>query len=97
MNAYLDLLRRDGVLTMVGVPPKALEIEPFSLILKRMHLTGSGVGGLRETQDMLDYCADHHVTSDIELIPIQQVNEAYERTLKGDVRYRFVLDMKTLG
>jgi uncharacterized zinc-type alcohol dehydrogenase-like protein len=97
VNAYLDLLRRDGVLTMVGVPPKALEIEPFSLILKRRHLTGSGVGGLRETQDMLDYCADHHVTSDIELIPIQQVNEAYERTLKGDVRYRFVLDMKTLG
>jgi uncharacterized zinc-type alcohol dehydrogenase-like protein len=96
VNAYLALLRRDGVLTMVGVPPKALEIEPFSLILKRRHLTGSGVGGLRETQDMLDYCADHRITSDIELIPIEQVNEAYERTLKGDVRYRFVLDMKTL-
>ena len=97
VNAYLELVRRDGVLTMVGVPPKALEIEPFSLILKRRRLTGSGVGGLRETQDMLDYCADHHITSDIELIPIQQVNEAYERTLKGDVRYRFVIDMKTLS
>jgi uncharacterized zinc-type alcohol dehydrogenase-like protein len=96
VNAYLDLVRRDGVLTMVGVPPKALEIEPFSLILKRRRLTGSGVGGLRETQDMLDYCADHHITSDVEVIPIQQVNEAYERTLKGDVRYRFVLDMRTL-
>ncbi|HEX2056155.1 MAG TPA: NAD(P)-dependent alcohol dehydrogenase [Nitrospiraceae bacterium] len=96
VNAYLDLLRRDGVLTMVGVPPKALEIEPFSLILKRRRLTGSGVGGLRETQDMLNFCADHHITSDVEMIPIQQVNEAYERTLKGDVRYRFVIDMKTL-
>lgn len=96
VNAYLDLVRRDGVLTMVGVPPKALEIEPFSLILKRRRLTGSGVGGLRETQDMLDYCADHHITSDVEVIPLRQVNEAYERTLKGDVRYRFVLDMKTL-
>jgi uncharacterized zinc-type alcohol dehydrogenase-like protein len=96
VNAYLDLLRRDGVLTMVGVPPKALEIEPFSLILKRRRLTGSGVGGLRETQDMLNFCADHHITSDVETIPIQQVNEAYERTLKGDVRYRFVIDMKTL-
>jgi alcohol dehydrogenase (NADP+) len=96
VNAYLNLLRRDGTLTMVGVPAKPLQVQAFSLILKRRKLTGSGVGGLRETQDMLDYCGEHNITSDVEVIPIQQVNEAYERTLKGDVRYRFVIDMKTL-
>ena len=95
-NAYLNLLRRDGVLVMVGVPAKPLEVQAFSLILKRRKLTGSGVGGIHETQDMLDYCAKHNITSDVEVIPMQQVNEAYERTLKGDVRYRFVIDMKTL-
>jgi uncharacterized zinc-type alcohol dehydrogenase-like protein len=66
------------------------------LILKRRTLTGSGVGGIRETQEMLDYCAEHNVTSDVEVIPIQQVNEAFERTVNGDVRYRFVIDMNTL-
>jgi uncharacterized zinc-type alcohol dehydrogenase-like protein len=96
VNAYLNLLRRDGVLVMVGVPPKPLPVQAFSLILKRRTLTGSGVGGIHETQDMLDYCANHHITSDVEVIPMQQVNEAFERTLKGDVRYRFVIDMKTL-
>jgi alcohol dehydrogenase (NADP+) len=96
VNAYLNLLRRDGVMTMVGVPAKPLQVQAFSLILKRRTLTGSGVGGIRETQEMLDYCAEHNVTSDVEVIPIQQVNEAYERTVKGDVRYRFVVDMKTL-
>jgi uncharacterized zinc-type alcohol dehydrogenase-like protein len=96
VNAYLNLLRRDGVLVMVGVPAKPLQIQAFSLILKRRKLTGSGVGGIHETQDMLDYCANHNITSDVEVIPMQQVNEAYERTLKGDVRYRFVIDMKTL-
>jgi len=96
VNAYLNLLRRDGVMAMVGVPARPLEVQAFSLILKRRKLTGSGVGGIRETQEMLDYCAEHNITSDVEVIPIQQVNEAYERTLKGDVRYRFVIDMKTL-
>jgi uncharacterized zinc-type alcohol dehydrogenase-like protein len=96
VNAYLTLLRRDGVMAMVGVPAKPLQVQALSLILKRRKLTGSGVGGIRETQEMLDYCAEHNLTSDVEVIPIQQVNEAYERTVKGDVRYRFVIDMKTL-
>jgi uncharacterized zinc-type alcohol dehydrogenase-like protein len=96
VNAYLNLLRRDGVLAMLGVPARPLEIPAFSLILKRRKLTGSGVGGLRETQEMLDYCAAHNITADVEAIPIRQVNEAFERTLKGDVRYRFVIDMNTL-
>jgi alcohol dehydrogenase (NADP+) len=96
VNAYLNLLCRDGVVAMVGIPAKPLQVQAFSLILKRRTLTGSGVGGIRETQEMLDYCAEHNVTSDVEVIPIQQVNEAYERTVKGDVRYRFVVDMKTL-
>lgn len=96
VNAYLNLLRRDGVLTMVGAPAKPLEIQAFSLILKRRKLTGSGVGGIHQTQEMLDYCAQHNVTADVEVIPIRKVNEAYDRTLKGDVRYRFVIDMNTL-
>jgi len=96
LNAYLKLLRRDGVMTMVGVPPKALEVHASSLISKRRKLAGSNIGGIRETQEMLDYCADRNITSDVETIPIRQVNEAYERTIKGDVRYRFVIDMKTL-
>ncbi len=96
VNAYLNLLRRDGVVAMVGVPAKPLQVQALSLILKRRTLTGSGVGGIRETQEMLDYCAERHITSDVEVIPIQQVNEAYERTLNGDVRYRFVIDMNTL-
>ena len=73
-----------------------MQVQAFSLILKRRTLTGSGVGGIRETQEMLDYCAEHNVTSDVEVIPIQQVNKAFERTVQGDVRYRFVIDMKTL-
>jgi len=96
VNAYLRLLRRDGVLTLVGAPPKPLEVHAFSLIPRRRTLAGSNIGGIRETQEMLDYCAEHKIASDVEVIPIQQVNEAYERTLKGDVRYRFVIDMKTL-
>jgi uncharacterized zinc-type alcohol dehydrogenase-like protein len=96
VNAYLNLLRRDGVVAMVGVPAKPMQVQALSLILKRRTLTGSGVGGIRETQEMLDYCAERHITSDVEVIPIQQVNEAYERTLNGDVRYRFVIDMNTL-
>jgi len=96
LNAYLRLLRRDGVLTLVGAPPKPLGVQAFSLIPKRRTLAGSQIGGIRETQEMLDYCAAKNVTSDVEVIPIQQVEAAFERTVKGDVRYRFVIDMKTL-
>jgi len=96
LNAYLNLLRRDGALALVGASPKPLEIAAFSLIHKRRTLAGSLIGGIRETQEMLDYCAAHNITSDVEVIPIQQVDAAYERTIKGDVRYRFVIDIKTL-
>lgn len=96
LNAYLNLLRRDGALALVGASPKPLEVNAFSLILKRRTLAGSLIGGTRETQEMLDYCAAKNITSDVEVIPIQQVEAAYERTIKGDVRYRFVIDMKTL-
>ncbi len=95
-NMYLNLLRRDGVMVLVGAPQKPLEVSAFALIMGRRRLAGSLIGGIRETQEMLDYCAEHNITSDIEVIPIQQINEAYERTIKGDVRYRFVIDMKSL-
>jgi uncharacterized zinc-type alcohol dehydrogenase-like protein len=96
INLYLNLLRREGVLTLVGAPEKPLELQSFSVISKGRVLAGSMIGGIRETQEMLDYCAAHQITSDVEVIPIQQINEAYERTIKADVRYRFVIDMKTL-
>ncbi|MEJ7617769.1 MAG: NAD(P)-dependent alcohol dehydrogenase, partial [Pyrinomonadaceae bacterium] len=96
LNMYLNLLRRDGVMVLVGAPEKPLEVGAFSLIPKRRTLAGSMIGGIRETQEMLDYCAKHSITSDVELIPIQQIEAAYERTIKGDVRYRFVIDMKSL-
>ena len=96
LNAYLNLLRRDGVLALVGAPAKPMEVQAFSLLLKRRTLAGSLIGGIRETQEMLDYCTEKNITSDVEVIPIQQVEAAYERTIKGDVRYRFVIDMKTL-
>jgi len=96
LNAYLNLLRRDGVLALVGAPAKPIEVQAFSLILKRRTLVGSVIGGIRETQEMLDYCAAKNITSDVEVIPMQQVETAWERTIKGDVRYRFVIDMKTL-
>ncbi len=96
LNAYLNLLRRDGVLALVGAPAKPMEVQAFSLLLKRRTLVGSLIGGLGETQEMLDYCTEKNIASDVEVIPIQQVEAAYERTIKGDVRYRFVIDMKTL-
>ncbi len=96
LNAYLNLLRRDGVLALVGAPANPIEVQAFSLLLKRRTLVGSLIGGLRETQEMLDYCTEKNITSDVEVIPMQQVEAAYERTLKGDVRYRFVIDLKTL-
>ncbi len=96
INLYLNLLRRDGVLALVGAPEEPVAVNAFSIIPNRRRLAGSSIGGIRETQEMLDYCAEHNITSDVEVIPIQQINEAYERTIKGDVRYRFVIDMKSL-
>jgi len=97
LNLYLNLLGREGVLVLVGVPEKPFEVAPFSLISNSRTLAGSMIGGIRETQEMLDYCAAHNVTSDVEIIPIQKIAEAYERTIKGDVRYRFVIVMKSLS
>ena len=96
INAYLSLLKLDGTLTLVGVPEKPLEVSAFNLILPRRNFAGSGMGGIAETQEMLDFCAEHGIASDIELIPIQKINEAYERLLKGDVKYRFVIDMASI-
>ena len=95
-NQYLGMVRVDGAMVLLGVPPEPAPVAAFSLIGGRRSLSGSLIGGIKETQEMLDFCAEHNLTSDIELIPVQQVNEAYGRMLKGDVRYRFVLDMKTL-
>jgi uncharacterized zinc-type alcohol dehydrogenase-like protein len=97
INAYLSLLKLDGKLVLVGLPEKQLEISAFELVLPRRILTGSAIGGIAETQEMLDFCAEHGIVSDIEMIPIQKVNEAYERVLKSDVKYRFVIDMKSLA
>jgi alcohol dehydrogenase (NADP+) len=96
INAYLHLLRRDGNLTIVGAPPKALGVAAFSLIIRRRSFSGSSIGGVAETQEMLDFCGKHNITADVEVIPIQKVNEAYERLLKSDVKYRFSIDMASL-
>jgi len=96
LNSYLSLLRRDGSLTLVGAPEKPTPIASFNLLMGRRSLSGSIIGGIRETQEMLDFCGEHNITSDIEIIPIQKINEAYGRLLKGDVKYRFVIDMATL-
>jgi uncharacterized zinc-type alcohol dehydrogenase-like protein len=96
INAYLNLLSREGNLTLVGAPPKPLGVISFSLIMRNRNLSGSNIGGIRETQEMLDFCGQHNITSDVEVIPIQKVNEAYERLLKSDVRYRFSIDMASL-
>lgn len=95
-NKYLGMLRVEGAMVLLGVPPKPTPVAAISLIRGRRTLAGSLIGGIQETQEMLDFCAAHGIVSDIELIPVPQVNEAYERMMKGDVRYRFVLDMKTL-
>lgn len=96
LNAYLQLLKLDGTMTLVGAPEKPAPISAFNLIMKRRSLAGSAIGGIRETQEMLDFCAEHGITADIEVIRIQQINEAYERLLKGDVKYRFVIDNASL-
>lgn len=95
-NEYLELLKTNGVMILLGVPPKPSDVAAFNLIGGRRSLVGSLVGGLKETQEMLDYCAEHEITSDVEVITIDQINEAYERTLAGDVHYRFVIDMSSL-
>ncbi|MCX6551162.1 MAG: NAD(P)-dependent alcohol dehydrogenase, partial [Acidobacteria bacterium] len=96
-NQYLGLLKLDGSMVQVGVPETQVPITPFALIPHRRSLSGSMIGGIRETQEMLDFCGQHGITSDIEIIPIQQVNEAYERVLRSDVRYRFVIDLASLA
>lgn len=96
LNAYLNLLSRDGNITLVGAPAKPLEVAAFSLIMGRRSLSGSNIGGIAETQEMLDFCGEHNITADVEVIPIQKVNEAYDRLLKSDVKYRFSIDMASL-
>jgi uncharacterized zinc-type alcohol dehydrogenase-like protein len=96
LDAYLGLLALDGTMVNVGAPPQALPIHVFTLFGNRRSFAGSGIGGIRETQEMLDFCAEHGIASDIELIPATQINEAYERVLASDVRYRFVIDVNTL-
>ncbi len=96
INAYLNLLRPDGTLTLVGAPEQPMPVSAFSLLMWRRSLSGSLIGGLPETQEMLDFCGKHNLTSSVEVIPIQKVNEAYERLLKADVKYRFCIDMASL-
>jgi uncharacterized zinc-type alcohol dehydrogenase-like protein len=96
LNAYLNLLKRDGTMTLVGAPEKPLPVASFSLLFKRRSLAGSAIGGIRETQEMLDFCGERGITSDVELIRMQQINEAYERLVRSDVKYRFVIDLASL-
>ena len=96
LNAYLPLLKLDGTLCLVGAPEKPLPVAAFNVIMGRKQLAGSAIGGIAETQEMLDFCAEHEIGCEVEVIPIQQINEAYSRLLRGDVKYRFVIDMATL-
>jgi uncharacterized zinc-type alcohol dehydrogenase-like protein len=96
INAYIVLLRRDGNLTLVGAPDKPLGVSSFALLFGRRSLSGSLIGGIAETQEMLDFCGKHGITSDVEVIPAQQIDEAYDRLLKSDVKYRFSIDMSSI-
>jgi uncharacterized zinc-type alcohol dehydrogenase-like protein len=96
INAYINLLGRDGNLTLVGAPDTPLAVAAFGLLLRRRSLSGSPIGGIAETQEMLDFCGTHDITADVEVIPIQKINEAYERMLRSDVKYRFSIDMASL-
>jgi uncharacterized zinc-type alcohol dehydrogenase-like protein len=96
INAYIQLLRRDGNITLVGAPPKPLAVSALALLFRRRSLSGSLIGAIAETQEMLDFCGRHNITADVEIIPVQKVNEAYERLLKSDVKYRFSIDMASL-
>jgi uncharacterized zinc-type alcohol dehydrogenase-like protein len=93
---YLDTLKTNGTLIMVGLPPEPMEVPAHTLVSRRRSIAGSMIGGIGETQEMLDFCADHKIVSDVEVIPIQRINEAYERTIKGQVKYRFVIDIASL-
>ena len=96
LNEYLSLLRLNGVLCQVGLPEEPLPVSAFALVTNRHSLSGSMIGGMQETQDMLDYCAEKNIVADVEIISVKRLEEAYERMLKGDVKYRFVIDLKTL-
>jgi uncharacterized zinc-type alcohol dehydrogenase-like protein len=96
MNRYLNALKHDGTFTQVGLPSEPMEVSMFPMIFKRLKVSGSLIGGIKETQEVLDFCAKHNITSDIELIKMDEVNRAFERLIKGDVKYRFVIDMSTL-
>ncbi len=96
LNVYLNLLDLNGALVTVGIPIEPAAVSAFSLVVNNRILAGSGIGGIKETQEMLDYCFEHKIVSDIEMIEIQQIETAYERTLKSDVRYRFVIDLQSL-
>jgi len=96
LNLYLTLLKRDGTMILVGAPPEPTPLASFSLIPKRKRIVGSMIGGITETQEMLDYCAEHNILSDVEVIPMGEINQAYERMLRSDVKYRFVIDMASL-
>jgi len=96
VNPYLNLLRHDGSVVLVGLPPEPLEVSAFSVVSGRRSFSGSNIGGIAETQEMLDFCAGHNITAEIELINVQQINEAFDRLKKGDVHYRFVIDMTSL-
>lgn len=96
INQYLNLLRLEGNLTLVGAPPKPLALSSFGLIFGNRSVSGSNIGGIAQTQEMLDFCGEHNITADVEVIPIQKINEAWERLEKGDVKYRFVIDLASL-
>lgn len=96
LNVYLQLVKLNGTMTLVGAPEKPTPVSAFSLLVRRRQLAGSIIGGIRETQEMLDFCAERGIVSDVEIIPAQQINQAFERLVKGDVKYRFVIDMASL-
>lgn len=96
INAYIQLLKMDGTMTLVGAPEKPLALSSFGLLFGRKSVAGSLIGGIRETQEMLDFCGEHNITSDVEVIPMQKINEAYDRLLRSDVKYRFSIDMASL-
>jgi uncharacterized zinc-type alcohol dehydrogenase-like protein len=96
LNPYLNMLKRDATMVLAGAPEKPVPVATFSLIPRRRRFAGSMIGGIAETQEMLDFCGEHDVTADVEVIPIQKINQAYERMLGSDVKYRFVIDMTSL-
>ena len=97
LNAHLELLKTDGTYILVGASPEAFSVSAFSLVLRRRRLVGSLIGGIRETQEMLEFCGEHGLTSDVEVISVSQINEAYERVIRGEVKFRFVIDMASLA